>query len=658
MRHRFRTLLLLLIIGIAAATLQPSANLRAAAPDLPVAAATAESIELSASIGGPSTGSALDGSLLYVNEYDTLVIVDVSDPDQPVRRSSLKLPAPIYRLTVHDGFAYLVVGDDKLQIVDVHNPDQPVLRGMLQADSFIYHIQAQAGLVYMAITISEYMVSQFQVVDVSNPDLPVRRGKYRGSSSIHDFQVVGNLAYLAVGYMEGIHILDVSNPAQLTLRGRFVNPPGIYVLSVVDHFIYALSGVTANDILIIDANDPSAPVLRGTYREQGVSFDEVQAEGTILYLVEWPGKVHAVDVSNPASPTLRGTYTTPYTIYNLELVNRIAYLQLNTDLAIVDFSNPSSPTPHGTLILSQNIILTQATADLAFSAVPRSGLHIFDTSDPAQPVLRSVYRDTDTTSAPDLSDVAIRGSFVYLASDSVLKTIDVGDPDSPALRSEYEGLSGFPRLHIAGDRLYVSADNRLLIFDIATPATPTLLANQPIATAPIQDFQVVDNLAYILTADCPVACIGALRIIDVGNPDSLVPLGSLKLDWLSSLSVVGNAVYVGGAGLQIIDVSDPARPQLRNTYRAAGEVTAIEIADGLMYVIGQGGFSLQIADLTDPFYPRPRASYPLQGYSADVHVADDLIYVSAGNLFIFRAHPEHFPASIFVPLIAKPAAGA
>ncbi|HEY0738330.1 MAG TPA: hypothetical protein VGD69_25655 [Herpetosiphonaceae bacterium] len=656
MRHRFRTLVLLLIIGIAATTFQPSANLRAAsAPDLPVAAATSESIELSASIGGASTSSALAGSLLYINEYDTLTIVDVSDPDQPVRRSSLRLAYPIYRLDVLDGFAYLSLSDGKLQIVDVHNPDQPVLRGMFQADGFIHHIQAQTGLVYIAVTIDDYMVSQFQVVDVSNPDLPVRRGKYRGANSVHDFQVVGNRAYLAVGYMEGIHILDVSNPAQLTLRGRYLNPPGIYVLSVVDHFIYALSGITANDVLIIDATDPSAPALRGTYQQQGVAFDDVEAEGSMLYLVEFPGKVHAVDVSNPASPTLRGAYPTPYSIYNLNPVNQIVYLQLNTDLAIVDFSNPGSPTLRGKLTLSQNIISTRSAGNLAFSAVPRSGLHIFDTSDPAQPVLRGVYRDTDTTSASDLSNVAVRGSFAYLASSSVLKTIDVGDPASPALRSEYEGLNGFPRLHIAGDRLYVSADNRLYIFDIATPSTPTLLADQPIAAAPIQDFKVVGNRAYILTSDCSAACIGALHIIDVGNPGSLVPLGSLQMNSTSRLSVVGNAVYVGGVGVQIIDVSDPARPQLRNIYRAAGEVTAIDIVDGLMYVIGQGGFSLQIADLTDPYYPRPRASYPLQGYTADVHVADDLVYASAGNLFIFRVHAERFPGSIFVPLLAKPA---
>lgn len=78
MSYRVRTLVLL-IIGLASATSQSSTNIKATVPSRPGPASTAaESIELIASVGGGSSTSDVDGSLLYINEYDKLTIIDAA----------------------------------------------------------------------------------------------------------------------------------------------------------------------------------------------------------------------------------------------------------------------------------------------------------------------------------------------------------------------------------------------------------------------------------------------------------------------------------------------------------------------------------------------------------------------------------------------------
>lgn len=659
MSHRVRTLVLLLIFSIACAAVQPSTSIRAAANRPTAASAAAESIELVARVGGPSYASAIDGSLLYINEGEILTIVDVSAPDQPVRRSSIQLPNRFGDIAALDGFVYLALDTFGLQIVDVRNPDQPVLRGRFQANTRIVQVQVQAGLAYITSVVDGFEIAQLHVVDISNPDLPVQRGKYRGATNILDVKIVGDLVYLSGGYMEGIHIIDASNPARLTLLGRYVDPARLaYSLNVVGNRIYALESIAFAEepperVAIIDTTDLSAPKLIGRYDLQDAEISGTHVQGSFMYLFELFGNIRIVDVSDPANPTLRGTYTTGARIYNPEVGNNLVYLQLGTDLAILDLSNPTAPTKRGSLVLSQTITSTQAVGDLVFSVAQQSGLHIFDLSQPNKPVLRGVYRDPDTTAARDLSNLVVRDNLAYVATETALKIIDVSNPASPTLRGEYKGLDGYPRIQVSGSRLYVSNFRTLNMFDIADPSQPTLLEQLPVSSLSILDFQIVGNLAYVLDGECSV-CASWLQIMDISDPANIIALGKVRLYSLNQLSVVGSTAYVTGEGVQVIDVSDPTRPDIRYTYRAAGEVSAIEIVDGLMYASGRGGFSLHIADLTRPIYPRPRATYPLQGYSVDVHVTNDRAYVSAGDLLIFRIDPAQFPSSIFIPLLSRP----
>lgn len=258
-------------------------------------------------------------------------------------------------------------------------------------------------------------------------------------------------------------------------------------------------------------------------------------------------------------------YTAPGRISRPEADNDTTYLLLNTGLTIIDFSNPSSPAPRGSMVLSQEITSTQAVGDLAFSVAQRSGLHIFDTIDPVRPVLHAVYRDSDTTSAEELSNVVVQGSFAYLATEATLKIIDVSNPSNPALRGEYKGLDGFARIRVSDNRLYLSGHNKLYIFDISDPSRPTLLAAPPVSADSIVDLSVAGNTVYMVTGNCGFACFGHFQIVDVSDPASPAILARLGVNAIGKLSVAGPFVYMASPDVQIIDVSDPAEPALRNT---------------------------------------------------------------------------------------------
>jgi len=115
---------------------------------------------------------------------------------------------------VEEDIAYVLDTDDSsprgLVIIDVSDPSNPVELGSFRDDGFPMKLDVEGEFVYMADTLGS-----LRIINVSDPTNPEQVGEYTGSGEIYDVQVIGNIAYVA-DYGLGLILIDVRDPRNPT----------------------------------------------------------------------------------------------------------------------------------------------------------------------------------------------------------------------------------------------------------------------------------------------------------------------------------------------------------------------------------------------------------------------------------------------------------
>ena len=97
------------------------------------------------------------------------------------------------------------------------------------------------------------------------------------------------------------------------------------------------------------------------------------------------------------------------------------------------------------------------------------------------------------------------------------------------------------------------------------------------------------------------------------------------------VAMSGSIAYVAdlSAGLQVVDVADPASPTIVGSVDTPGQARRVEVSGGTAYV-ADGGRGLQVVDVSNPAYPLIVASVDMPGEAYDVAVswrAADLVAI-------------------------------
>jgi hypothetical protein len=145
----------------------------------------------------------------------------------------------------------------------------------------------------------------------------------------------------------------------------------------------------------------------------------------------------------------------------------------------------------------------------------------------------------------------------------------------------------------------------------------------------IRDIAVDGKTLYV------AAGAGGLQIIP--DAPSFGPVqGVIRPPGLTAAVVVaGQRAYLAsagpGGGLQVVDVADPARPQLLGSAATYGSATAISVDSGLAYVAEGLGGGIQIFDLSNPRAPTLRGGLITPGAARGVAISGGRAYVAAGT---------------------------
>jgi hypothetical protein len=663
--------------GAPGAAAAASAAARAPAAVIP----TAPPFEHVSSIGGALRTAVISGTLAYVVEGNALLVLDISNPAAPQQRSKT-LVAGLSTLALAGHLLYFTSANiDRalLQIADVSNPVAPILLGR-------YDLVAAGSMqvVGTRVYIEGGNGGGFEIVDVGDPTHPRHLGEYR--PSVDAMYVAGNLVYLlqnAFADLHGLIVLDVSDPAHPTVVTAFAPadngiPAYYHGLSVVGNRAYFSAGYSHCSLYTYDLSNPAAPELLGSGAVDACGLKAVSGQLAYTSVYTSTAKLQIWDISDPAAPVLQSTYSG--LVDEVQVVGALVYIiqsgdfptEFKDSLQILDVSDPVHPVVRG----SYHTHFQYADA----VSVPPGGntgytvgehLQILNLTNPASPTLRGSYYGA---AAP----LSVAGTHVYAGSFNLsrntLQTVDVANPDAPALSSTTVLTGSIHAITAANQLVYVltstvvscghwfCTDYRrdLTILDTGDPAHPqvmsvTRLANDSGDVIGMTKIILVSSLAYIATNR------GILAIVDISNPAQPQLLTNYQTPGIANdIQVVGDLAYVadGSAGLTILDISNPLSPTVRGRYESEDWILQVRVSDGLAYLFLRDKFL--VVDVHDPAHPLPRASYSnfgveAVGYSGSLQVVGDLVYVAAAQagLQILRVHPDRFPPPAFLPLISR-----
>ncbi len=141
---------------------------------------------------------------------------------------------------------------------------------------------------------------------------------------------------------------------------------------------------------------------------------------------------------------------------------------------------------------------------------------------------------------------------------------------------------------------------------------------------PAQQIQIDGNTLYIATDR-------TLRSVDVTNPSAPRPAATFTFgEPIRTFVVSGNLVYalIDFFGLRVLDVSNPASPTLRGALELKGGVIASALLDPKTIITANMVAGVQVLDVLDPAKPALVTSYFTDGYVQDVFASRPLAYVT------------------------------
>lgn len=265
-----------------------------------------------------------------------LSMVDVSNPSTPPLLGRTPTGPQAFAVTVRDRYAYVVsFGLSYLWIADISDPQHPVRISSLQGT---YDALAIAFLKNYAILAGAS--TGMHIADVSDPCHPYLIGSYMVAGQPSDVEVLGDYGVFATG---SLRVVDLRDPWNPQFVGSTVPPGGASSLEIVGQYACTIGDQTVS---MVDLSDPANPVTVGTVAlDHGVRWLEVNAH---IAVAASTFDFSVVDISDAANPRLMARYTAREFCHGIDANGRFVFAacaQVGT--LIYDLSDPSHPIAAG-----------------------------------------------------------------------------------------------------------------------------------------------------------------------------------------------------------------------------------------------------------------------------------------------------------------------
>jgi hypothetical protein len=395
------------------------------------------------------------------------------------------------------------------------------------------------------------------------------------------------------------------------------------------------------------------PFLAGAQLNSNNSRNQFERKGI---QVSEPGKVNLFTLQQPLSrgetrfefDSLNVTYQGSWALGQSFTIScngagNIVFVGSGAGVIVLDVSTPSSPVELGeihTRGLVDAIYFDEVTNRM-YLCTYFSGFEIWDVSNFAAPVRLG----RGSTEGLPRGGIFASGNYVYVVTvaDGV-QVFDVSDPSSPVNTGNCPLSSTNFAWNSAksGDYIFVAIGNGgLKVVDVSDPVNPQVTGSSGFLTTGVW----VDN-GYAYT----VGYNFGMRILDISDITNITQVGNKSLTGSPSrITVIGNYAYVAnstsnsGGGINVVDISVPASPQLVATYAGYADYVA-----GNGQVVAYTGSSLPctILDISDPVNPALACSYPIPVSTLDVAVAGNYAFTGNNGFRVFDVTDKTHPVQV------------
>jgi len=410
------------------------------------------------------------------------------------------------------------------------------------------------------------------IVDIADPTHPVYVGGC-STAGASDVAVAGSYAYLA-GRQGGLLVVDASNPSAPVLVATGVTSGYAQRIRIEGQTAYlGLRGVISAGgeqagLDIIDISTPTSPVLVGSCTTGGQRVGGLDLSNGYAFVGDYAtGSLIVIDVRDRTNPAVVGRCACWEPRGLRALGDRV--FVVGSVFSVFDVANPAIPSLLAEL--SYGASGYYATVDVAgryaFGGSGGDEVVVFDVGDSPAPTLAARLNFWHA-----IGDILVRGTTAYLATGGEIKVIDLSNPTQPTQLGRYEPAGNTPdEIHIdlAGDRLLVTANYWRFgagppyweLVDLSDPHSPRLLHHEDTAVYSFRARMVADGAYLLQTSE-----VLQLQIIDLSDAAHPAPLSTCTLtntDWDGpDFEVAGHHAYVadGRNGVQVVDMTDPAHP--------------------------------------------------------------------------------------------------
>lgn len=222
------------------------------------------SLELVGQLAEPVQAVAVLDTYLYLGAGSTVVVVDISNPRNPVVVGrSVALSGTITDIAVAPEYVYAAAND--LHVLNVSDPANPWPEGFNDTPGPISAVAVAGNFAYATTTqftpVPEFPtlppVHTIRVLDISQQDDINEQGIAELPEEAHDLVISGRYAYVADGN-GGLRMFDIAASSRPTEVGMFVETGSALGVAINGRHAYVAASVEG--ILVINITDP--PDLR------------------------------------------------------------------------------------------------------------------------------------------------------------------------------------------------------------------------------------------------------------------------------------------------------------------------------------------------------------------------------------------------------------
>ena len=378
--------------------------------------------------------------------------------------------------------------------------------------------------------------------------------------------------------------------------------------------------------------------------------EEIVVQDRYAYIATGLSGLQILDVSDPENIRITGYYDYPDDASDLAVEGNYAYIADDTTgLWIVDISDPSMPEAVSLVDLLGSVV--DVTVRDGFAFVAADGFGVIDVSDPEN---WDILHHIDTLTC---YDVWVDGNYAYIRTiqryDMLI--VDISVEENPEIVGSFENLNIRTVLDFAvEDNLaYVVTDRSLQIIDVGNPQEPVEIGSYRIEDYSDQRrLEVVGGLAYVEDR------YSNFIIFDISDPEQPDSIGMYEMQdihmHIGDFTIIGNTAYLVGNDynreyrnglLNIVDVSDPMQPVEIGRWVDSGQVMGIYVQDGYAY-IASGECGLSMIDVSDPFSPVELGKQELPWRTERVKVYDDLALAVDRTLYLIDVSDPENPDTL------------